>query len=191
MDVFADRLPTLATSRLRLRHPRPTDADDILTIFGDAEVMRYWSHGPLEDRQAALDYLAGIDTGFAARALFQWAVTRPEEDRLIGTVTLFQWSRQNRRAEIGFILGRAHWGHGYAAEAARAVLRFGFERMDLHRVEADVDPANAGSVRLLERLGFRREGYLRERWFTYGRWSDSALYGLLRSAFDGLEDGDG
>src|SRR5690606_38652938 len=91
--------------------------------------------------------------------------------------------RAHRRAEVGFMLAPAHWGKGYAAEAVRAVLRFAFEAMDLHRVEADVDPDNGASLRLLERLGFRREGYLRERWWPYGAPADSVVLGLLRDAF--------
>src|SRR5690606_20120061 len=101
-----------------------------------------------------------------------------------GAATRDQRDRQTRRAEVGFMLGRAHWGRGFAQEAVRAVLRFAFDRMDLHRVEADTHPDNAASLRLLERLGFRREGHLRERWFTFGAWSDSVLLGLLRSEFE-------
>jgi RimJ/RimL family protein N-acetyltransferase len=174
----------LETARLRLRHPRPADVEDVFALFSDPEALRYWSHPPLADHAAARRYLVGIDEGFAGRTLFQWAVAGREDDRVIGTVTLFQWDRPNRRAEAGFMLGRAHWGRGYAQEAVGAVLRFGFDAMGLHRVEADVDPANAASLRLLERLGFRREGHLRERWWVYGRPADSVLLGLLRAEFD-------
>ncbi len=183
-DPFDEALPTLDTERLRLRHPRPTDADAVLAIFGNAEATRYWSHEPLPTLDGARTYLAGIDTGFAERDFFQWAITEQEEDGLIGTVTLADWSKQNRRAEIGFMLHPLHWGKGYAGEAVCAVLAFAFGPFDLHRIEADVDPRNAASVRLLERLGFQYEGRLRDRWFTYGEWSDSLLYGLLRADFD-------
>ena len=91
----------------------------------------------------------------------------------------------NRHAEIGFILAREHWGKGFAQEAVRRVLAFGFGDMGLHRVEADVDPANEASLALLEKLGFRREGYLHERWFTFGAWKDSVILGLLA---DGLTE---
>ncbi|MDX1419566.1 MAG: GNAT family N-acetyltransferase [Rubricoccaceae bacterium] len=182
-DPFGDRLPTLETERLRLRHPRLDDAEAVLTVFGDPEAMRYWSHPPLGDLAAARRYIRGIHDGFAARRLFQWAITEAGEDRLIGTVTLYAWDPENRRVEVGFMLDRAHWGKGYAGEAVRAALAFGFDRMGLHRVEADVHPDNAGSLRLLERLGFRREGYLPDRWWVGGEPSDSVLLGLLRDAF--------
>lgn len=91
----------------------------------------------------------------------------------------------NRRAELGFALRRDRWGRGLMTEALPVLLRCGFEKMDLHRVEADVDPRNAASIKQLERLGFRREGYLREgylreRHHTHGEPRDALFYGLLR-----------
>ncbi len=183
-DLFGDRLPDLDAERVRLRHPRPTDADAVIAIFGDPEAMRYWSHEPLESLDAARAYLDSIDEGFLERTFFQWAITERGNDRLIGTVTLGDWSRRNRRAEIGFMLSPAHQGQGIASEAVRAVLDFAFGPMDLYRIEADIDPRNAASARLLGRLGFRREGVLRDRWFTYGEWSDSYVYGLLRREYE-------
>ncbi len=184
-EPFADALPVLDTERLRLRPVRRTDADHVLEVFGDEAAMRYWSHEPLADLAAAHDYIDRMVLGFATRSLFQWVIAERESDAMAGTVTLYQWDRQNRRAEVGFMLGRAHWGRGFAQEAVRTALRFGFEAMDLHRVEADTHPDNAASLRLLGRLGFHREGHLRERWFTFGAWSDSVLLGLLRSEFEG------
>lgn len=188
-DPFDDRLPALDTERLRLRHPRPSDVEAVFAIFGDVRAMRYWSHEPFEHLDAAREYLRSIDEGFAARSLFQWAITEREADALIGTVTLTAWDRVNRHAEIGFVLHPSEWGRGIASEAVRAVLRFGFERMDLHRVEAELDPRNAASARLLEGLGFQEEGLLPERWFLYDEWCDSALYGLLRRDFGHPERG--
>jgi RimJ/RimL family protein N-acetyltransferase len=182
-DPFDDRLPVLETERLRLRHPDAGDLDALYAIFGDPVPMRYWSHEPLADRDAAKAYLGSIDEGFEQRTLFQWAVTERGAGGLIGTVTLDTWDRTNRHAEIGFVLHPSEWGKGYAGEAVRAVLACGFDALDLHRVEAELDPRNGASARLLERLGFRYEGLLRERWFLYDEWCDSALYGLLRHDF--------
>jgi len=92
----------------------------------------------------------------------------------------------HRRAEIGYAQGRAYWGQGYMQEALKAVLNHAFEILNLHRIEADVDPRNAASVRTLERLGFQREGYLRERWQVNGEIQDAFYYGLLRPDWDRL-----
>ena len=183
-DPFADGLPALDGERVRLRAVRPDDGADLLEVFGDAGHLRYWSHGPLADPAAARTYIDGIGAGWRDRALFQWAVTEPSSDRLAGTVTLCDWDREHRRAEVGFILHPAHTGRGLARDAVRTALRFAFGAMGLWRVEADVDPDNAGSLRLLERLGFRREGVLRDRWFTFGTWKDTVLLGLLASEFE-------
>ena len=88
--------------------------------------------------------------------------------------------RGQRRAELGIAIGADHWGRGHARAALGRVLQYGFEDLQLHRLEADVDPDNAASLRLFEALGFQREGLLRQRWFMHGRWCDSVLLGLLQ-----------
>lgn len=129
------------------------------------------------DARALLD---DIQACFAAKSLFQWGVARREDDWVIGTCTLYHLDGRNRRAEIGFALGREHWGRGLMQEALGALLGYAFDTLNLHRVEADVDPGNAASLRLLERLGFVREGMMRERWLVGGGVQDSVILGLLR-----------
>lgn len=182
-DIFGERLPVLETDRLRLRHPEEGDLGDLFGIFGNAELMRYWSHVPWENDSDAVKYLKEINEGFDERTLFQWAITVQGEDRLIGTSSLFKWNETNRHIELGYILNKNFWGAGYAKEAVRKVLEFAFETLDVYRVEAEVDPRNLGSIRLLDKLGFSKEGLLPERWFLYDEWCDSALYGLLRQDF--------
>ena len=172
-------MPTLDTERLRLRMVREEDAEALFDVFGDADVTRYWSHPPLRDLDAARALVAEIHGLWRARTLLQWGIATRTDDRVVGTATLAEWNRAHRRAEIGFALGRAHWKRGYVAEALPAVCGFGFERMGLHRIEADTDPRNEGSIRALERLGFRREGHLRQRYFQHGEHQDALVYGLL------------
>jgi RimJ/RimL family protein N-acetyltransferase len=180
VDPFADGLPALDGARVRLRPVRPADEPALLAVFGDASHLRYWSHGPLADLDAARRYREEIEAGARDRTFFQWSITVPPADDLVGTVTLADWDRKNRRAEVGFILRPEAGGRGLATDAVRTALRFGISRMNLWRVEADVDPDNAASLRLLTRLGFREEGRLRDRWFTFfGEWRDSVILGLL------------
>ena len=196
-DPFAGGLPVLdgvarggTAPRVRLRPLRQpgtdggTDLDALFVAFSDPETLRYWSHEPFATREQAAEYLAGIDAGSAGGSLFQWAIADAATDALLGTLTLYAWDRTHRRAEIGFLLGRAHWGRGLASEALRTALTFAFGPMNLHRIEADVDPDNAASLALLARLGFREEGRLAERWFTFGAWHDTILLGLLASDYD-------
>ncbi|MGA0610463.1 GNAT family N-acetyltransferase [Caldimonas sp. KR1-144] len=176
-----DVLPTLEAPRLRLRMLRDGDADAIFAVFGDPQVMRYASRPAMTERAAAAAYIEGIRHDFTARRLFQWGIERRGDGAVIGTVTLFSLNAQCRRAEIGYMLGRAHWGAGFASEAVGTVVDHAFARegLDLLRLEADIDPRNAASARLLERVGFKLEGTLRERWIVNGEVSDSGLYGLL------------
>jgi RimJ/RimL family protein N-acetyltransferase len=178
--IESDRLPTLETPRLRLRWLTEADVGALFEIFSHAEVTRYWSSPPLADAAAAVRLLEKIHRSFAERSLFQWGIARGDDDRVIGTCTLYRLEAEHRRGEIGYALGRAHWGQGYMNEALSALLDFAFERLGLHRVEADTDPRNAASIRTLERLGFQREGYLRENWHVNGEIQDSVLFGLLR-----------
>jgi ribosomal-protein-alanine N-acetyltransferase len=181
-DPFAgiETMPSIETERLVLRPIVEDDAAALFAIFSDAEVMRYWSWPPFTEFDQAMALAREIAALWRARSLLQWGITRRERGGVIGTVTLFHWDRGHRRAEIGYILARAHQGRGYAREAVADVLRFGFERMDLHRIAADTDPANARSIRLLESFGFLFEGRTRESYFHMGAWQDAALYGLLR-----------
>ena len=173
-----DELPVLETERLRLRALGPTDAEALYEVFSDPEVMRYWSNPPHPDLERTKTMIEDIRTAVAEGEILQWGIERREDGRLLGTVTLISDGSQPR-AELGYILGREHWGQGYAGEAQRSAVGFAFDDLGLHRLEADTDPDNTASLRSLERLGFRREGTLRERWIVGDRVSDSAILGLL------------
>ncbi len=180
MLAHADHLPTIATDRLHLRWLTPADVPALFTIFGDPVVCRYWSRPTLPDLDAAAALQREIVDKFIARSLFQWGIAERATNTVVGTCTLAALSTEHRRGELGYALARDAWGRGYLAEALPALLRFAFETLALHRVEADVDPRNTRSIRVLEREGFRREGHLRERYHVAGELQDAVLYGLLR-----------
>ena len=184
MLAGAVSLPTLDTEHLRLRPLAAADVPALHAVFGDAEVCRYWSRPALPDLAAAHALLDEITHGFATRTLFQWGIAERTTDRVVGTCTLAEISAEHRRAALGYALGRPAWGHGYAAEALPALVRFAFGALDLRRLEADVDPRNARSIRALERLGFVREGHQRERYEMQGEIQDAVLYGLLRGEWE-------
>ena len=178
-------LPRVEGTRLDLRQITREDAPELLKIFGDPEVMRYWSSPPLEDEAAAVGLVEQIHGHFEARDLFQWGVALKDSDAVIGTCTLWNLDEANRRAEIGFALARDEWGRGLASEAVATLIGFAFGALELHRLEADVDPENARSLILLERQGFKREGLLRERWHSLGEVQDTVFLGLLRREWTG------
>jgi ribosomal-protein-alanine N-acetyltransferase len=175
---------TFATERLLLRPLAPPDAADLFAVFSDPEVMRYWSSAPWEDIGQAERYIASAAQDLASGAMLRVGIVVAATGQLIGQLALHHFDVQNRRCEIGYALGRAHWGKGYMAEAMRALLGHAFAELALNRIEADVDPRNPASMRALERLGFVHEGLLRERWIVAGEICDTAFYGLLKSDWD-------
>jgi len=177
---LGDRLPTLVAGRVRLRWLTDADVPALFAIFGDAEVTRYWGLAVLPDLAAATVLLETIHREFHARTLFQWGV-ETTDGQLVGTCTLARIDPVNHRAELGFALGRAFWGRGYMAAALPTLLEFAFGRLGLQRICADADPQNAPSIRVLERLGFVREGLLRQHYFVQGKPQDALVYGLLKS----------
>lgn len=179
--AWAEVLPTLAGPRVLLRPLREADADDVWTIFSDADVMQYRDGERMISMHDAARYIAEVQEAFRRRELFEWGIAERGTDRVIGTSTLLHLNPTHRRGELGFALGRAHWNMGLATEAVSTLIAFAFGELGLRRLEADADPRNARSLRLLQRLGFEREGYLRERYVTNGDPQDALMFGLLRS----------
>ncbi|MBY8604436.1 GNAT family N-acetyltransferase [Burkholderia arboris] len=170
---------TLHTSRLALRPLRETDAHAFFDIWSDAETMRYFSFSPMTQIEQAEERVArNLKTSASGQDLISVLELR-ETGEALGECVLFHANEQCRRAEIGFSLRRKFWRGGYMREAATAVIDHAFGALRLNRLEADIDPRNVASAQLLERLGFVREGLLRERWIVGDEVSDSALYGLL------------
>ena len=177
---WGSELPCLEGERVVLRHLQDSDAEDIFEIYRNDDVIRYWSSPAQISVGEAREMISDIRKQFEARTMFEWGVALRENDRVVGTCTLIHLDTTHRRAEIGYALNREFWGAGYASETVELVIAFAFGPMNLHRIEADVHPENTGSIRVLEKQGFKREGYLRERWHHLGRIEDGVYFGLLR-----------
>lgn len=179
------QVPTLTTKRLVLRELRPTDAADVLVFRGDPEVQKY-DDPPIHSLQEAADFIEEMRHACATDQQRMWAVTLIGADTVIGLVSLQYGNDRgdlyHRRAEVGYGFARAIWGQGIGSEAVRAVAHYGFDQLKLNRVYAGTIADNIASVRLLERLGFIREGTRRHHSLEDdGRFHDSAMYGLMRS----------
>ena len=172
--------PILQTARLTLRPFRASDAVPLFDIFSDTEVVRFWSGAAWTDMGQAEKMIEEALQGVGDNGILRYAIALSETDKLIGICNLRGFFEQNRRCELGYALGRAWWGRGFAGEALEALLGHAFGPLDLNRIEADIDPRNDASARLLERLGFRQEGYMPERWIVHGEKADTAFYGLLK-----------
>lgn len=182
--------PTLTTERLVLREVVATDAPDVLIFRGDPEVQKYNSE-PLTDVAQASALIEEIRTWYVAQQSIIWGVTLRGENRVLGFYSMQSWNRDHHRAEIGYDLARSHWGQGIASEAVHAMLRFCFNQLQLHRVEAHTIIDNFASVRMLERIGFLREGVRREfSWEEDGTYHGSGMFGLLRHEYTASAPGD-
>ncbi|MDO9378083.1 MAG: GNAT family protein [Nocardioidaceae bacterium] len=176
--------PTLTTARLRLRPFTGADEHALYTMHSDAHVLRYWDAPPWTDPARATRFVASCadmaEEGTGARL----AIDQVADGAFVGWCSLSRWDPVHRSASLGYCLDRSAWGRGQATEAAHAVLRWAFDTLDLNRVQAETDTRNAASARVLEKLGFRREGTLREDCVVDGVVSDSWVFGLLRDELD-------
>ena len=175
--------PTLTTERLVLRAFVPDDAPDLFAFRSDA-IEQKFNDTAMTDISEAHHLIEWMNDGFAAQQQIQWAVTLHDANHVIGLFGFNSWDRYHRRAEVGYDLARAYWGQRLASEALRAILNFGFERMQLNRVEAGTVADNTESVRLLTRIGFKLDGIRREyTWEEDGTYHGGAIYSLLRREF--------
>jgi ribosomal-protein-alanine N-acetyltransferase len=172
--------PTLNSDRLRLRPFTDADAGALYALHSNAHVLRYWDSPPWSEPARAERFIATCrrmaDEGSGTRL----AMDRVSDGVFVGWCTLARWNPDYRSASLGYCLDDAAWGHGFATEGAHALLRWAFGTLDLNRVQAEADTRNAASARVLEKLGFVREGTLREDCVVNGEVSDSWVYGLLR-----------
>jgi [ribosomal protein S5]-alanine N-acetyltransferase len=175
------RFPSLPLHSVRLviRHLTDTDDQALFDIRSHLEVMRYWSSPPLAELEQAQAIITSSQEGYETGNFLQLGIERMSDCALIGTCTLFAFHHPSRRAEIGYALGRPFWGQGYMHEALSSFLQYAFDKLNLNRLEADIDPRNLASAETLARLGFVKEGFLRERWIVGDEVSDSDIYGLL------------
>ncbi|MFZ6873982.1 GNAT family N-acetyltransferase [Undibacterium sp. Di27W] len=172
---------TLDTPRMTMRPLCLDDAPAILRMRSKPEVMRYMTTAPWTDIAQAIAMVERDQVAVLKGDMVRLGMIRKSDGMFLGSCILFHLDASCRRAEIGYDMDSSFWGQAYMHEALVALLDYGFSEMNLNRIEADIHPDNLGSAKTLERLGFIREGYLRERWIIEGAVSDSALFGLLRS----------
>ncbi|MEY9855715.1 ribosomal-protein-alanine N-acetyltransferase [Catenulispora sp. GAS73] len=172
--------PSLQTARLRLRAFDDADADELFALQSNAYVLRYWDSPPWTEPARAERFIDRCREMEKEGSGVRLAVDRASDGVFIGWCTVSGWNPVFRSASLGYCYGDAAWGQGYATEAARALLGWAFDTLDLNRVQSETDTRNAASARVLEKLGFVREGTLREDCVVNGEVSDSWVYGLLR-----------
>jgi [ribosomal protein S5]-alanine N-acetyltransferase len=181
-NVFTT-FPLLETERCLLRQVSDDDADALFRILSSAEVSRYLGRHPLTKYDEVMLRVNTYRKTFEEQTGIAWMIIDRAEGQLIGTCVLWKLDPTHYRAELGYILAPQWWGQGIIPEVASAVVSFGFTQIGLHSMEAHIAPANVGSRRVLEKLGFVQEGYFRENFYSpvTEAFEDTAVFSLLKS----------
>ena len=176
----------IETQRLLLREFQEDDWQAVHEYGADPEVVRYMSWGPNTEDQTR-DFITRqiASQSEEPRSHYGFAVVLKASNQLIGGIGLNVLSPENREGWIGYCFARRFWGKGYATEAARATVAFGFRALGMHRIGATCDPRNIASARVLEKTGMQREGCMREHTWEKGKWRDSLLYAILEHEWQG------
>jgi len=178
-----DKFPVLETERLILRG---VSEDDVTAMFhqrSKKELMEYISIPLLKTKQDAEELVKNYQFLFEQKISISWAITVMGNPDMIGTVGYPRISKENYRGEIGYSLDPAYWGKGYMNEAVTEVLKYGFDQLKFHRIEAMINPKNKASVNLVLKHGFVKEAYFKEYTFFEGIFWDTEVYALLASEY--------
>ncbi len=178
-------IPTLETERLTLRGMRVSDAEDMFAYAQYEPVTRYLTWTPHPNVKHTKEYLTYVSQRYRTGDFFDWAIVSREDGRMIGTCGFTAFDFPSDSAEIGYVLNPAYHGRGLATEAVREVIRFGFEELKLHRIEAKFMKENTRSLKLMERVGMQFEGYAREALKIKGEYRTIGRCGILRQEWEG------
>lgn len=178
-DLCFFPFPDLYTGRLVLRQLRPTDDKEIMVLRSDEKILEFLIISKCNNLPEAKQFIDKINNGIKNNEWIYWGITEKNDETLIGTICLWNISKENFRAEIGYALHPDFHGKGFMSEAMEVVLDYGFNKLDLHSIEAHVHPRNQPSINLLQKKGFIEEGHFKENVFFNGKFLDTAVYSLL------------
>ncbi|MDQ0225931.1 GNAT family N-acetyltransferase [Metabacillus niabensis] len=172
--------PRLETDRLILREMTKEDAEGIFACFSNEDVTRYYGQETLEKIEQAEKIVDFFSKSYSEKRGIRWGIERRGTKGIIGTIGFNAWLPKHKRAEIGYELHPDYWRNGYTLEAVLKVISYGFEKLDLTRIGAVVFIENKASNNLLEKVGFQKEGVLRDYMYQNGKAYDTFVYSLLR-----------
>lgn len=182
--VFSN-IPTLNTERLTLRRMLVSDTDDMYEYARRESVTRYLTWNPHRSRDYTREYLQYIGTHYTIGDFFDWGVIHNGDDKFIGTCGFTRFDYNHNCGEIGYVLNPEYWGHGFADEAVREVMKFGFEVLGLNRIEAKFMEGNESSRRVMEKTGMTFEGYHRKSMLIKGEYKTIGVCSILRNEYEG------
>lgn len=177
-NIFGS-FPEFESERLLFRKIIFADAKEIFSIRSNDDVMRFMDvprHYSINDSEKLID---SIDDSYAKEMGICWAIVEKKSNAFVGYIGFIRMTPEHCRAEIGYALKPEYWGKGFMFETINRIVRFGFREMNLHSIEANVNPLNERSQKVLERVGFKKEAYFRENYLFDGKFLDSVIFSLL------------
>ncbi|MGG3306668.1 GNAT family protein [Paenibacillus lautus] len=169
----------LQTERLYLRKVKMSDSTSLFKIWSDPNVTKFMNINCFTDENQAKDMIKLLDELFQENKAIRFSIIEFESNEIIGSCGYDSLDFENAKAEIGFDISRAFWGKGYASEAIRSLLDYGFSTLKLNRIEAQVEPENVNSIKVLQKLNFTFEGTLRQYERVNGKFKDLSIYSKL------------
>jgi [ribosomal protein S5]-alanine N-acetyltransferase len=182
--MIGKKFPVIETERLILRQITKDDAEDIFKYLSDENVMKYYGLEPFKSIDEAMEEIGWYQSSFDEGSGVRWGITLKGHGKVIGSCGFLNKVPQHYRSEIGFELSKDHWGKGIANEALAAVIHYGFEQLNLQRIQALIEPPNLSSQKLVEKNGFIKEGLLRNYEYTCGKFDDLFMYSLIKQDFE-------
>ena len=179
LDINFSPFHNLETERLYLRRVVKEDVNEIFALRSDQEIMKYIPRPLLKTEEDVLAHIAMIDEKIDCDEGINWAITLKGNPKLIGIIGHYRIRPEHFRAEIGYMLLPEYQGKGIISEAINEVVNYGFEVMQLHSIEAIIDPENFASEKVLQKNGFVKEAHLKENEFYDGRFLDTVIYSIL------------
>ena len=174
--------PILETERLLLRRVDNKDVNEVFSMRSDAETMKYIPRPLVTNNEEALSHIDLLDSGLEKNEAINWAITFKGENKLLGIIGFYRTKFEDYRSEIGYMLLSENHGKGIASEAVERALDYGFNEINLHSIEAIIDPRNEESERVLLKNGFVKEGHIKENTFFNGEFLDSVIYSKIKKA---------
>lgn len=178
-----DTFPVLFTNRLDLVEIKQSHMGDLYKLFRDEKVTRFYNLLPFQNEQEAQKYIEWFQNCFKDKLGIRWGIAIKGQQNIIGTIGFNNFSKEHR-ANIGYDLQTAHWNNGFITEALKTVINFGFNQLEINRIEAEVMQGNIISEKVLNKLNFRNEGVLREWMLWNGKHYDMTMFSLLKSDYE-------
>lgn len=182
LELNFNPFPILVTERLVLRRTVLDDAKDYFFLRSSPKAMKHICkplHTSIEDTK---NMIYKINEMIAFNDGISWAVCLKTDNKMIGSVSFHRIEKEHYRAEIGYMLHPDYWRQGIVSEAVEAIISYGFNTLNLHSIEAHIDPTNIGSEKVLQKFNFVKEAYFKENYFYNGQFLDTAVYSLLRNS---------